>query len=137
MQGLLPLTAKIALMSLAYAAGGPFDLNTLVLFINDITPTPESITADFTPATYDGYADVVTPVFGTAFVDEDGNVVLTAPSIDFVSTGTTTQELVYGWLLKKTAGGALEYVKRFETPKPMGTFVGQGFTLQPRIVYGE
>lgn len=135
--GVMPRAVKIAIMTAAQAVGGEFELCTLFQFTGVAVPTEASVTADFTEATYDGYAPVVSPVWGAALENPDGLVVLTGPTVDSIASGTTVAELVTGWGLKKTAGGLLKYAERFDVPKSMGTFIGQGFSFTPQIVYGS
>jgi hypothetical protein len=68
------------------------------IFSNNISPNENSVYADFTLATYTGYANV-TPTVGAIFVSQAGDV--SAPLSEAVFLGPTAGAGVdaYGWFL--------------------------------------
>jgi hypothetical protein len=134
--GVMSRAAKIAIMTAWGATGGPGALCTLKLFTGSTVPTEASVAADFTEPTGDWYDAIVTPVWSDGFEDVDSFIKCDAPTENFIVATVGTLENITGWFLVKTSGGDLEYAQRFDNPKPMGQFVGQGFSLDPVVVYG-
>lgn len=88
----------------------------LHLFTNDFTPSLETILADFTEATYTGYA-AQTLTWGGAYVD--GNGIAVAPAGEKIFTQTAApNEIVYGGYVTNTAGTKLLASARLDSPFP-------------------
>jgi hypothetical protein len=79
---------------------------TIKLFQNNIVPTPNNVLADFTEATYDGYAaQVFTVIFGpTRYPDGSFQLFNFA---NFHMTGSTTPNQIYGIYVLDFAGNLL------------------------------
>jgi len=98
----------------------PDEKCTLEIFINDFEPDDESVTADFTPATFVGYSPLTIspgdwePI---AIVDNVANVSLTTPPL-FQCTGGSPQ-VIYGWYLRGDDTGLTYLAQRFNVPRVM------------------
>src|SRR5882672_5631393 len=91
------------------------------LFQNDYIPNVGSAIADFTAATYDGYATSAAITWGTPFTDPVNGPVVLGDLKNFISTGPfTTPNTIYGYYVVDGAGTALLYGKRFATPSNIG-----------------
>jgi hypothetical protein len=88
------------------------------LFQNDITPTPESVAADFTVATFDGYADKIFTMPSGPFRDVDGSFYFTGGGT-WTMSGSTTPNVIYGSYVLDFTGANLIFAQRFDTPVPM------------------
>lgn len=92
------------------------------LFQNNFTPSPTSVLADFTEATFDGYAPVT--VLAAAYPPSrtmpDGSTLALFSSVaDFEDSGNVTPNTIYGAYITDTAGTFLLLSVRFDTPKIM------------------
>jgi hypothetical protein len=103
------------------------------LFQNNFNPTPASILADFTEATFDGYAAQVFKMDAGPTRFADGSIG-TWNLTTFHQTGNTTPNTIYGCYLLDPSG-ALAIAVRFDTPVQMvdafshlGLNFGMGFS---------
>lgn len=80
------------------------------LFVNDVTPSDDTVLGDLTECTADGYAAEV--LTGTSFTIATNTGTTTAEyaQITFELTGTAT---VYGYYVTDNAGTGLLWVERF------------------------
>jgi hypothetical protein len=88
------------------------------LFQNDMVPTTASIIADFTEATYDGYAALSTPYGGGPYRETDGSFTIES-SLSFSMTGSVTPNIIYGAYQLDSTGANLIFAKRFDNPIAM------------------
>lgn len=98
--------------NLAALAAGDYGAVTMDLYQNDVDPTDLSILADFTVATFSGYAQATAIDYGGPFINSDGNAEMDAPSQQFDHSGGVIANLIYGFYIQKTGGGLL-YAERF------------------------
>jgi hypothetical protein len=97
------------------------------LYTNTIAPQPTSLPGDFTPATFDGYADISIAAWGTPHLLQNGQVaVAPATPLTFTPTGSTTPNTITGYILLDAAG-ALIQAENFVPPI---TLSGPTTTLQ-------
>jgi hypothetical protein len=130
------LALQLAALTALKATGAPLEEPTLILFVNQVTPTKETVIGDLVEATFNGYAEVEELVFGTPYQNVNGQAQMNAPSVDFVSTDGVIQETVFGWALVNAAKTALYYCELLTTPVPI-TAGGQGVNIDPEIIYGN
>lgn len=94
------------------------------LFTDDVLPTSMSVLADFTLATYDGYAAEAVTWLAPS-VSDDGKVEIVGTVGEFRPTGATTPNDIFGFLITD-GGGNLLYGGRFpDAPLPMNTTLDQ------------
>lgn len=96
---------------------------TLHLYTNDLTPTPDTVLADLTEATFGGYASVTLTTWSNAFSKVNGDGYVVSPLASFSASGVAPSEVVYGCYVR--LGGAppnaLFFAGRFSGgPYPMG-----------------
>ena len=98
----------------AAVAAAPLLATDLALYTNDLDPESSNVLADFTEATFGGYARADL-VFGAVVIDDNGIPVAPA-SGTFTCDGTAPSEICFGcYLLDST--GALVGAGRFPEPK--------------------
>lgn len=115
------------------AAGALLDDAVIRCFVNDFDPSPESVLADFTEASFAGYAASAEIDWGEPYSDLLGNGIVEGCAAQFTAGSVTTPETVYGYYVTKSGvGGALVYSERFNTPVPI-TQSGDGFAVTPRF----
>lgn len=129
-----PPASLLTMAQNAIGTGKLFDDLRLNLYVNNLDPLPTNVTADFTAATFDGYAPVGPLGTWVPYFDGSQNVNIAAPSVLFVCSGTTTPNLVYGYYLtKSTAGGTLIFAEKFEGgPIPINA-IGDGVQVFPIV----
>lgn len=71
-------------------------VGTVVLFTNNMTPTKLTNFEDIVEPTASWYAEHASPL-GAIYIDAGGQVAFTAPSVEYVYTGTDAATIVYGW----------------------------------------
>lgn len=130
----VPGPLLLAVLADLVGAGGQFDACILKLFQNDVIPTRDSVLADLDEADFTGYADVNAVAFGTPYYDADGAGIVTAPSHEFVATGSTIANVIYGFYLTDDPATVLRAAYRFADPVGIGA-AGQGVTVVPFLKY--
>jgi hypothetical protein len=90
----------------------------LHLFQNNIVPSPASLLADFTEATYDGYAAGSMPLSGGPYRRTDNSFAI-ASTFSFNMTGSTTPNNIYGYYLTDFTNAQLIAAARFANAWPM------------------
>lgn len=84
------------------------------LFVNDITPTHDTVTGDFVEASFGGYASG--DISGSGTISENGSdeATLTFPTFTNTATGSGLPQSVYGYYVTDV-GGALLWAERDPT----------------------
>lgn len=95
----------------------------LILFQNNVTPTPATVVGDLTPCTFDGYAAKAkaasAPTVSTDPATGDKLIRIPDPAGGWTwqTTGVTNlPQTVYGYALTDATGADLYGVKLFDTP---------------------
>lgn len=136
MQGFLTNAARKAALNRLTVMGGILNAATLILITGPTSISKDTVFADVTEATFDGYAAVAAQAFSPAYVAPGGAIQISAPSVLFTDTGNVTPNTVTGWALVDAGKTTLYYVEKFDTSIVMdGT--GEGFLVQPVIKYGD
>lgn len=104
-------------MLLAARASGVF--SSLRLFVNNFIPTPDSVAADFTEATFQGYG-MESLSFDDPFTNGDEKGQMNAASRTWVRGVGGPEETVYGWFVLD-GSGLFVLAKRLPSPVPMDT----------------
>lgn len=105
--------------ALADAIAGVLTTAKCKLFQNNYTPTPSSVVADFTAATYVGNA-TATLTFDAPSVSDDGHVETHATPAAWRPTNGVTPNTIYGLYITDTTGADLLFACRFDgAPLPM------------------
>jgi len=85
----------------------PLDAFAIKLATSMPAPTMEVTVADFTEATFDGYAAATGLVPSAAYYDGQGvNFIFTGGALNFLCTGPTVSQMVVGAWLTCTLAGA-------------------------------
>jgi len=135
--GLLALSRMLDIL----LAGDAFLTVTVHLYTDTalvLVPTLEP--TDFTEADFDGYADQPLVVTGPVkALNPEGDLVYTFPHANFVPTGTTTPNTVYGWWMEGLVDGVGAVViaaGRFDEPMVVvGPFTP--VQVEPRFPWGQ
>jgi hypothetical protein len=102
----------IDMLTLLASAGGIAGWR-LDLYVNNLNPVRTNVLADFTLATFAGYAQA-TPSMGTAALV--GGFVQWADSAARSFTPTATGGTVYGWVVSNSSTGKAIFCQQFDTP---------------------
>lgn len=105
------MTGNQFLWTLLQVADGELADATVHLIKEPLTPTPGIEVADLEAieADYTGYAAVTVDPVGEAWIDEDGNGVLSFQGAHFQpTTPTTVGNTIYGWWLEGLTGSTFE-----------------------------
>lgn len=132
--GITTQQTQLALM--AQGSGSPFASMKVVLNQTNVAPTPTSKLADFTPATFDGYAPIAVGSFPTPYIGADGFVHLTWASVQFTMTGSTTPNTIYSWGLTNTAGTIWVAGNAMPAPVQMNA-PPDGIIIVPDLIWGQ
>jgi len=117
----------------AAAAGKILDGALVHLYQNNYNPTPFDVIADYTEATYTGYASqAVASAAWNPVVQADGSAGLIGPGLFFNPTGTAITNVVYGYYVTDSTGATVLWGERFAAPVGM-TGPGSGFTMVPQL----
>ena len=124
-------------LDLATISGGDVEDWEVWLFKNNYTPVDGSVTANFTPADFPGFAEVIIPqgVWGPSVIVADVAESDSHNTPTFTCTGGGGQ-LVYGWFMKGNTTGKTYLAQRFDTPRNMvagATEVLDPFKLKLKI----
>lgn len=129
-------TQQVQLALLAQGSGSPFAGQKVMLFQNNLLPTPTSVLANFVEATFDGYAKQAVGTYPTPYIGADGFIHLTWPSVQFTMTGSTTPNTISGWGLTNTAATVWNGGNNLPAPVQMQG-PPDGIIVVPDIIYGQ
>lgn len=106
-------------------------LATLRLFQNNHTPTVTDINANYTEATFNGYAAVALGIWNAAFINGSAQGEIDAPAVTFTHTVGATTNTIYGAYVTDNAGDVI-YAEKFTAPIIMASN-GDSFTYTPKF----
>lgn len=130
--------AKLAIVPLVVAAGGPLHTATLRLFTNVGPPADTWNWATITEATFDGYAASTITAWGTPYIDANGFFRVDGTPGTFVATDGTVTNTVQGWAVTTGATTAIVLVEAAALIPPIYiAAAGQGVTVVPTYAYGD
>jgi hypothetical protein len=107
-----------------------------VLFAAGGQPQNTSTLAQFTLATFDGYAAQALGSFPTPYIGADGFIHLTWGSVQWTMTGSVTPNVVTGWGLTNTAGTIWVGGNLLPAPIAMNG-PPDGIIVVPDLIYGQ
>jgi hypothetical protein len=90
------------------------------LYQNNLTPSEDTLLADFVEADYDGYAAVaaLAAAYPSYFIMPDGSALgVFDVTVLFIDGGSTTPNTIYGLYVTNTGGTQLLASLVFDTPK--------------------
>lgn len=130
----LPKEQLLAGLTRLIGAGGPFNGAIVSLYKNPVTITRDSVLADFDVADFDGYADSAAVTWTAPYYDVDQTALAMADAQAFISSGNTTPNQIYGFILATTARAAYLAGFAFDTPISI-TEAGDAVTCLPFLRY--
>ncbi len=112
---IVPDEGEVAMLDMLVNGDGMAGLH-LRLYQNNLTPDQDTVLADFTEATFSGYAED-SPSFGAAAtVSHKGKIVDTAAR-DFTHSSGGTSNTVYGYYLVNAPDTKVLWAERFSSPQ--------------------
>jgi len=90
----------------------------LALFVNNFIPTWDSVLADFTEASFPGYAPQSLSTPNAAFQNGQGRGEVDADQVTFTASGPSAQT-AFGYFVYNAALDVI-WCERFAAPQPMG-----------------
>lgn len=125
----------LAVLDAMGAAAGVLDDALLKLYTAGPVLSGTMVLADFTEADFDGYADVAIPdtSWTAAFMLNGVYPCLRGPMTGFTPTGSTTPNVVIGWMLTNAAGTTLYWAELLDEPVTMDG-VTSHLDVVPQIV---
>jgi hypothetical protein len=128
---------QLAMLNAMAATGGSLHAAQVVLYKNNFDWTRAAVLGSLTLCDFDGYAAASPVAFNPAYLDPvDGKNKLSASSLFFYCTGSTTPNTVYGYAVLNTAGSAVEFGAAFDAPIEI-TAAGQAVEASPSLSYGD
>lgn len=120
-QQFTPAASMRTLMAALVATGQFLDLLTWRLFVNQITPTPQTAIGDFVEAAFDGYAPIVGSTWGPPWSDVVGTGYESGGQAQYTCTGSTTPQTVYGYYITvgTSPGEVLRFYEQWDTAIPI------------------
>ena len=131
---LMPQSTELALLTALQTS--TIKVLTVNLFSNNLSPVDEHVIADFTLATFTGYAAITGQNMLGPIYDDAGNVELVSPNCVFVATGSGTANTIYGYLVTDAAVATLYYFELFETPQQIAK-AGDAVSFVHRFGYAN
>lgn len=107
----------------------------MILFANDAALTKNTILADLTEPTFTGYAISTAVTWSVPFNDPLNRTVVAGSSKNFICTGGTPDDTIYGYAIVDSTAMDLLFAERFDAPVPIAA-VGDGLTVEPVLPYG-
>lgn len=108
-----PTTNEETILAALIAASAPFNGAIVHLYMNNVSPVKNQGVTQFTEATFTGYAASSALVFGTVLVDVNGVAVLQGGQKEFVASGSTIGNNIYGAYVTDSTGATLLDAWRF------------------------
>ena len=115
----LPTSQSIAIIDALKAVGNLLDDCVVHLFVNNIAVTASTELADFTEATWNGYAASSAVVWGETYTDSNGDAITIGDTKQFHAADPVVAETNYGYYITDTAGTELKFAENFATPIPI------------------
>jgi len=109
----------------------PMETLTARVYVNDLIPSPTTVKGALVEATFDGYVASAAVVWAASFIGPGGVAYILGDLLQWLATGATVLETVYGFWLED-AGGDMLLVARFDTPYPI-TGAGSAVLANPQI----
>lgn len=133
---IVPNASEILLLRFALGDAAPHVNSTLRLFVNNYTPVPASVAANFTEMSTQGYAAITltNTNWTVTNIDPEAEAVQAQQTFTFNGTGGDTN--VYGYYLTDNTAGELLWAERFPTAPILvpASFGGQ-IRVTPRITF--
>jgi len=104
----------------------------IALFTNNFIPTVDSVLADFTEATFPGYAPQSISTPNAAFLNGTGRGEVDADLMTWTATGASG-ETVFGYFIYDAALDVI-WCERFNAPVPMGA-PGAAVDVTPKFTW--
>lgn len=110
-----PLTAVKARLGVLIGAAGEFEDALVALFKDGWEPNTGMTYAEFEAEETDftGYARSAAVVWGAAGIDDSGNAVVAAASVQFTATAATVSNVVGGYAVLNAAGTGILWAEKF------------------------
>ena len=132
----MPSSKLVAILTELAATAGVLVTPKVKLFVNNFTPTANSVIGDFTLGSSNDWAAIVV-TWGAAHLTPQGMAELLSQLCTWTWTAGATEGLTaYGYLVTDTAGTGLLFSERFDTPVPQ-VFNGQQLSLIVRYLLGQ
>lgn len=128
-----PQTTASAILTALKGAGGTYNGAKLHLFKNNITPDVQTALADLEECDFDGYAASAAVTWGSVIHAGADSVQIASDAKEFVATGGTTPNNIYGWYVTDGAGTGYLGAERFDEPIPV-VEAGNGLSLQAVLI---
>lgn len=113
---IVPRTSRKAMLASIKAESGYLDGAVCKLYKNSIAGGPNTELDVIEPADFDGYATSTEITWGGVALGEDDKAKVLGDRKEWVPTGTTTPNTVYGAYITNAAGTQLIAVLPFEAP---------------------
>lgn len=113
------LELLVQLMTALYTVGNVVKLH---LYQSNTIPGPNDTISTYTEADFDGYAAQSLVQLGSAFTNSDGAAEQDFQLLQFLDTGSTTPNTVYGYYVGLKIGAGAEQLiwsERFSSPATM------------------
>lgn len=123
--------ARTALASLTGASGMLYQ-SKCKLYTNSVVLSPDTELADFTEATFEGYAASAAMDWNTAYNEADGTASASADTLVFSCNAETEGESILGYYITNTAGDALLYAVEFDEAVPVNQ-IGDAVIVYPKV----
>lgn len=105
------------------------------LYQNNYTPVVGSVLANFTIATYSGYASQ-NAAFGASSIDANGNAKADAAALTFAHSGGATSNSIYGYYVVDTGANKVVFAERFAGAPLSFAIAGDQVVLTPHMYGG-
>lgn len=106
----------------------------VMLFVNDVALSEDTVTADLTAPTFTGYA-LSSAVTWSAAYEEDGQMVTAGGSKTFVCSAGPADDIIKGWAVVTGMGSDFLFGQILDNPVPIAD-TGDGITVLPILPYG-
>jgi hypothetical protein len=104
----------------------------LRLYQNNYTPVQGSVLADFTEATFSGYAQLAVTDFGAAATVSNKAKIICAAAKVFSHSGGATSNTIYGYHVVYLGAPTILYAERFASPIVMAVS-GDVISITPAL----
>lgn len=108
---------------------------TLRLFVNNYTPTRADTAANYTEATWSGYAAVALTSWTIAGYDANGNAEFDAPQKTFTASSGSPSQTIYGYYLTD-GGGNVVFAEADPSPFTVNA-TGQTYQVTAHFYVGQ
>ena len=131
----IPDASEVLMLRFALGDVTPAATCKLRLYVNDYTPVPNSVAANFTEMTTQNYAPITLTNTNWTVTAEDPEALGVQAQQTFTFDGSGGNTIVYGYYITDDTAGALLWAERFPASPTVPDIIGGTIKITPKFTF--